>query len=120
MNNLLLAEKISNEQTKKNKKLKIFIQINIGDEPQKNGISIEQLENFYSKCVKELKLDIVGIMCLPPLKQNSENYFSRMKLLSEKIDVKELSMGMSADYTEAVKHGSNFVRIGSSIFGPRS
>ena len=119
LDNLRLAEKISNEQTKKNKKLKIFIQINIGDEPQKNGISIEQLENFYSKCVKELKLDIVGIMCLPPLKQNSENYFSRMKLLSEKIDVKELSMGMSADYLKAAVNGSTYLRIGSKIFGNR-
>ena len=119
LDNLRLAEKISNEQAKKNKKLKIFIQINIGDEPQKNGISIEQLENFYSKCVKELKLDIVGIMCLPPLKQNSENYFSRMKLLSEKIDVKELSMGMSADYLKAAVNGSTYLRIGSKIFGNR-
>ena len=119
LDNLRLAEKISNEQTKKNKKLKIFIQINIGAESQKNGISIEQLENFYSKCVKELKLDIVGIMCLPPLKQNSENYFSRMKLLSEKIDVKELSMGMSADYLKAAVNGSTYLRIGSKIFGNR-
>ena len=119
LDNLRLAEKISNEQAKKNKKLKIFIQINIGDEPQKNGISIEQLENFYSKCVKEFKLDIVGIMCLPPLKQNAENYFSRMKLLSEKIDVKELSMGMSADYLKAAVNGSTYLRIGSKIFGNR-
>ena len=120
LDNLKLAEKISNEQYKKKKKLKIFIQVNIGDEVQKSGIGIDRLENFYLKCIKELDLDIIGIMCLPPRDQNVENYFSKMKLLSEKINVKHLSMGMSDDYLKAAINGSTYLRIGSKIFGNRN
>ena len=120
LDNLKLAEKISNKQYKKKKKLKIFIQVNIGDEVQKSGIGIDRLENFYLKCIKELDLDIIGIMCLPPRDQNVENYFSKMKLLSEKINVKHLSMGMSDDYLKAAINGSTYLRIGSKIFGNRN
>ena len=120
LDNLKLAEKISNEQVKKNKKLKIFIQINIGNESQKSGISPNQLETFYEKCTKELNLNIIGIMCLPPVKRDSENYFSQMKLLSNKISVNDLSMGMSSDYLKATLNGATYLRIGSKIFGNRN
>jgi PLP dependent protein len=120
LDNLKLAEKISNEQTKKKKKLKIFIQVNIGDEPQKSGVSVDQVENFYVKCTQELDLDIIGIMCLPPKNQNVENYFFEMKSLSKKINVQQLSMGMSDDYLKAAINGSTYLRIGTKIFGNRN
>ncbi len=120
LDNLKLAEKISQEQKKINKRLKIFIQINIGNEEQKSGIDPKSLKNFYLKCSKDLDLDIIGIMCLPPNDINPEKYFEEMKILSEEIDVKELSMGMSNDYLKAVDFNATFVRIGSSIFGSRS
>jgi len=120
LDNLKLAEKISVEQKKFNKKLKIFIQINIGNEDQKSGISEDQLEEFYKKCVKDLSLDVVGLMCLPPKSGNAENYFLKMKELAKKIEVNELSMGMSNDYIEAASSGSTFLRIGTRIFGQRT
>ena len=120
LDNLKLAEKIDNEQSKINKKIKIFIQVNIGNEIQKSGISIENLKNFYSTCKTDLNLNIVGLMCLPPQNNSSIEYFTKMKKLLDDIDEKELSMGMSADFTEAAEHGSTFLRIGSSIFGQRS
>ena len=120
LDSLKLATKISVEQKKINKKLKIFIQINIGNEEQKSGISEDQLDDFYKKCVEDLDLDIVGLMCLPPKDVDTENYFLKMKNLAKKIDVNELSMGMSNDYLEAAKSGSTFLRIGSNIFGQRN
>ena len=119
LDNLKLAEKISKEQKNINKKLKIFIQINIGNEDQKNGISEDQLENFYIKCVQDLDLNIIGLMCLPPKDEDTKNYFLKMKDLAKKIKVKEISMGMSNDYLQAAKSGSTFLRIGSKIFGQR-
>ena len=119
LDNLKLAEKISTEQKKINKKLKIFIQINIGNEDQKNGISEDQLEDFYIKCVQDLDLNIVGLMCLPPKDKDVENYFLKMNNLAKKIKVNELSMGMSNDYLRAAKSGSTFLRIGFKIFGSR-
>ena len=120
LDNFKLAEKISTEQNKINKKLKIFIQINIGNEDQKSGINEDQLVDFHKKCVHDLNLDIIGLMCLPPKDGDIKNFFLRMKNLSKKIEVKELSMGMSNDYLEATKYGSTFLRIGSKIFGQRS
>ncbi|MDA9604872.1 YggS family pyridoxal phosphate-dependent enzyme [Candidatus Pelagibacter sp.] len=120
LDNLKLAEKISIEQNKFKKKLKIFIQINIGSEEQKSGINENDLETFYKKCVNELKLDIVGLMCLPPQNENADNYFQKMKNLAQKIKVKELSMGMSNDYLHASESGATFLRIGSKIFGERN
>ena len=120
LDNLKLAKKISIEQSKINKRLKIFIQINIGNEKQKIGINEDQLCDFYKKCVQDLDLDIIGIMCLPPKDGDIQNFFLKMKDLSKKIKVKELSMGMSNDYLEAAKYGSTFIRIGSRIFGQRS
>ena len=115
-----LAEKIADQQIKKNIKVKIFIQINIGNETQKNGIEIENLENFYEKCIKEYKLDIIGLMCLPPMDKDAGIYFSKMHDLLKKINLKDLSMGMSNDYIEALKFKSTFLRIGSKIFGSRN
>jgi len=120
LDNLKLAEKISIEQNKINKKLKIFIQINIGNEDQKNGIKEDQLENFYKKCVEDLNLNIIGLMCLPPRDEVTDNYFLRMKNLAKKLEVNELSMGMSNDYLKAAKFGSTFLRVGSKIFGQRT
>lgn len=119
LDNHKLAEKISLEQKKYKKKLKIFIQINIGNEEQKSGIRIEQLESFYNICVKNLDLDIVGLMCLPPENQDSKPYFKKMKELIKNLGLKELSMGMSSDYLEAIEFGASFVRVGSKIFGKR-
>ena len=120
LDSLKLAEKISIEQKKINKKLKIFIQINIGNEDQKSGINEDQLENFYKNCVHKLNLDIIGLMCLPPKNEDTKNYFLKMKNLAKKIEVNELSMGMSNDYLDAAKTGSTFLRIGSKIFGKRT
>ena len=120
LDSIKLAEKISNEQLKLNKSLKIFIQINIGDEEQKIGIEIEQLKSFYDKCTKDLGLDIVGLMCLPPKEEQSSNYFLKMKELSASVSSQELSMGMSDDYLKAAEYDSTFLRIGSKIFGERT
>ena len=120
LDSIKLAEKISNEQLKINKSLKIFIQINIGDEEQKIGIEIEQLKSFYDKCTKDLGLDIVGLMCLPPKEEQSSNYFLKMKELSASVSSQELSMGMSDDYLKAAEYDSTFLRIGSKIFGERT
>jgi len=120
LDSIKLAEKISSEQFKINKNLKIFIQINIGDEEQKVGIEIDQLKNFYNRCTKDLRLNIVGLMCLPPIKEQSSNYFLKMKELLTSVNLQELSMGMSGDYLEAAEHDSTFLRIGSKIFGERN
>ena len=120
LDSIKLAEKISNEQLKKNKKLKIFIQINIGKEDQKNGIEIDELKVFYDKCIKDFNLDIIGLMCLPPKNNESSNYFLKMKDLSKIINKEETSMGMSSDFLEAAISGSTYLRIGSKIFGQRS
>ncbi len=114
-----LAKKIAEEQKKCGVSLKIFIQINLGLETQKSGIAKENLINFYNFC-KKLDLNIVGIMCIPPYNEDSSKYFSEMSELSKTIDQKELSMGMSADYLNALKYNSTFLRIGSNIFGSRS
>ena len=120
LDTIKLAEKISNEQLKINRNLKIFIQINIGDEEQKTGIEIEQLKSFYNKCSKDLGLNIVGLMCLPPKEEQSSNYFLKMKNLLTSVSIQELSMGMSGDYLKAAEYDSTFLRIGSKIFGERS
>ena len=115
-----LAEKIANEQIKKKCKPKIFIQVNIGKEDQKNGIDVENLEKFYSDCVKNFDLNIVGLMCLPPNDEVPDTYFVKMQSLAKKINLKELSMGMTNDYIKAIKCNSTFLRIGSKIFGIRN
>ena len=119
LDNLRLAEKIANEQSKKNRKIKIFIQINIANESQKSGIQTEQIENFYKICHNDLGLNIIGLMCLPPKNIVDDKYFSEMFNLSRKIKLSDLSMGMSNDYISAIKYRSTFLRIGSKIFGSR-
>ena len=113
-----LADKISYQVKEQNAETKIFIQVNVGKEGQKSGIPEEELFDFYKYC-KNLDLNIIGLMCIPPFNQDSTKYFSKMQELNQKIGLKELSMGMSADYLNAIKYGSTFVRIGSDIFGQR-
>jgi pyridoxal phosphate enzyme (YggS family) len=120
LDNIKLAEKISLEQIKVQKKLKIFIQVNIGNEKQKNGILKNEVKSFFDKCVEKLNLDIVGLMCIPPKENSNKNYFGEMMEIKKKIGLENLSMGMSSDYLDAIKAGSNFVRIGSKIFGDRN
>jgi len=113
-----LAKKISDEQQKIKKKLKIFIQVNIGNEQQKSGVKKNELGDLISYC-KNVKLDVVGLMCLPPADVESSFYFKEMNLLNTNFGLPELSMGMSSDYIEASKNSSSYLRIGSSIFGKR-
>ena len=120
LDNFKLAKKISDEQKKNNKKPKIFIQINIGNESQKSGINPMELNEFYNNCTNDLNLDIKGIMCLPPNDNKGDFYFKKMSELIQKISVNELSMGMSNDYLEAFNSGATFLRIGSKIFGSRN
>ena len=119
LDNLKLAEKISKQQIKIDIKPKIFVQVNIGNEPQKNGISVKELDKFINICLNDLGLNIIGLMCLPPNDDKTENYFIKMRELNKKFAFEELSMGMSNDYKLAVKNGSTFLRIGTKIFGKR-
>ena len=114
-----LANKISDEQIKQGKKPKIFIQVNIGNEDQKSGIKKERLNDFYKFC-KNLNLDIIGTMCIPPNNGNTEKFFFEMSNINQKLNFKELSMGMSGDYLEAIKNTATYVRVGSKIFGSRT
>ena len=113
-----LAKKISDEQIKINKKIKIFIQVNIGDEDQKSGISKNKVFDLLSLC-KKINLDVIGLMCIPPANVDSSKYFKEMNLLNHELQLSELSMGMSSDYLKASENFSTFLRIGSSIFGKR-
>ena len=119
LDNMKLANKISTEQKKINKKPKIFIQINIGNESQKSGIMINEFEPFYEYC-KKLELEIIGTMCLPPDEKDPNIYFSKMKELNDRFNISELSMGMSNDYIIATNYMSTYLRIGSKIFGQRN
>ena len=118
VDNEKLAKKIAEEQNKNNKNIKIFIQVNIGDEAQKSGISKNKLNNFYLYCV-ELKLNVEGLMCIPPEGQNSDRFFKDLKSMNESLGLKKLSMGMSSDYISAIENSATHVRIGSNIFGNR-
>ena len=120
LDSIKLAEKISLEQKKKNFKPKIFIQINLGKENQKSGIDEDDLENFYQKCVTKYNLNIIGIMCLPPFDEDPIPFFKKMQNLSESLKLKEISMGMSNDYMNALRFNATYIRVGSKIFGNRS
>ena len=120
LDNLKLAQKISSEQKKIDKKIKIFIQVNIGNEDQKSGIHQNEVTSFYKKCIDDFGLNIIGLMCIPPLKGDKNEYYRLMNDLNKSIGLDELSMGMSSDYLEAISHGATYVRIGSKIFGERS
>tara|TARA_B110000027_G_scaffold49563_1_gene54176 strand:- start:685 stop:1341 length:657 start_codon:yes stop_codon:yes gene_type:complete len=113
-----LANKIADEQIKQNKKPKIFIQVNIGKEDQKSGINKEKLFDFYKLC-QNMNLDIIGTMCIPPNNKNTKDYFYEMNKINQELNFKDLSMGMSGDYLEAVKNNATYVRLGSKIFGSR-
>ena len=119
LDNIRLAEKIAKQQENLKTKPKLFIQINIGKEFQKSGIDVEKLSDFYQSC-KNMSLEIVGTMCLPPENQDSNIFFSKMKKLNQSLNLNELSMGMSNDYIEAVEYNSTYLRIGSNIFGKRT
>ena len=114
-----LAKKIANESKKLNKKIKIFIQVNIGNEDQKTGVNKNGISRLVSYC-KEINLDLIGLMCIPPANIDSEGYFKEMNKLNKTFNFKELSMGMSSDFLKATKYYSTYIRIGSSIFGHRS
>ena len=120
LDSIKLADKIANEQTKKNFKPKIFIQVNVGDENQKSGVKLSDFESFYNKITEDFDLNIIGLMCIPPFVDDTKKYFEKMIELKNKTNLNELSMGMSNDYIEAAKCSSTYVRVGSKIFGARS
>tara|TARA_B100001057_G_scaffold485441_1_gene565159 strand:+ start:574 stop:1224 length:651 start_codon:yes stop_codon:yes gene_type:complete len=120
LDNQKLADALAKHQKNLNKNIEYFIQVNIGNEIQKSGIPINELDPFYNYCVNEINLKIIGLMAIPPNDKNSEKYFKSLNELNKSLALENLSMGMSADYLSAIKHGSTFVRIGSSIFGARS
>ena len=119
LDSIKLAEKIANEQIKKNFKPKIFIQINIGNEDQKNGLDKKEAPEFYNKVMNDFDLDIIGLMCIPPNVDDTSPFFVKMKSLSDELNLKDLSMGMSDDYIKALKNSSTYIRVGSKIMGKR-
>mgnify|MGYP001261473669 FL=1 len=119
VDNQKLADALSRHQRNLNKNLNYFIQVNIGNEIQKSGIPANELDGFFNYCVNEINLKIIGLMVIPPNNQNASKYFKSMNELNKSLALENLSMGMSADFIDAVEHGSNFVRVGSSIFGSR-
>ena len=118
VDSIKLAKKIAEEQNKLNKKVKLFIQVNLNNEDQKSGISIDLVNNLLESCI-EYKLDVLGLMCLPPIDKPPGEFFLTLKRINEELKLNSLSMGMSNDYLEAINYNSNFLRIGSKIFGPR-
>ena len=120
VDNQKLADALAKHQKNFNRNLKYFIQVNVGNEIQKSGIPVNELDAFYNYCINEINLNIIGLMVIPPNDQNADKYFKSLNELNKSLALENLSMGMSADYMEAIRHGSTFVRIGSSIFGPRS
>ena len=117
--NLKLATKLSQYEKELGKKTKLFIQVNIAEESQKSGVLLNNLDQFYNFCFKELSLNITGLMCLPPINSDSNKYFNILKKTSEKLNLSDLSMGMSADYDKAISNGSTYLRLGTAIFGER-
>ena len=115
-----LADVLSKSQNEVNKSLEYFIQINIGNETQKSGIPVNELESFYDYCIKEKNMKVIGLMIIPPNDNNTEKYFKSVSELNMSLGLKDLSMGMSADYVEAIKYKATYLRIGSSIFGQRT
>ena len=118
VDNEKLAKKIADEQIKINKRIKVFLQVNIGDENQKSGINKNDAKKLFSFC-NDISLDVIGLMCIPPANIDPENYFEEMNKLNKDIGLAELSMGMSSDYLLAIKHFATFIRVGSGIFGQR-
>ena len=119
LDSIKLAKKIADEQNKQNKKLKLFIQVNIGDEQQKSGVNKNQIKDLIDFS-KKLDLNVIGLMCIPPINEKPEKYFKEIKFLNKEFNIEEISMGMSSDYLKAVENSSTYLRIGSSIFGNRA
>jgi len=119
LDSIKLAEKIANEQVKKNFKPKIFIQINIGDEDQKSGVNQDNIVKFYSDIKKDYDLDVIGLMCIPPFVDDTTPFFKKMESYAKILNMSHLSMGMSDDYIKALKHSATFIRVGSKIMGKR-
>ena len=120
LDNAKLALKLSQYEKELNRKMKLFIQVNIAEESHKSGILLNDLNSFYNYCTKELSLNVIGLMCLPPINSNSNKYFRILKKASENLNLEDLSMGMSADYEQAILNGSTYLRLGTAIFGERS
>jgi len=120
LDNIKLALKLNHYQKELNKKIDIFIQVNLAEESQKSGILLNELKDFYDYCTKELSLNIIGLMCLPPALSHSDEYFKILRKASDKLALDNLSMGMSGDYEAAIENKSNFLRLGTLIFGNRS
>ncbi len=120
LDNAKLATKLSQYEKELGKKTKLFIQVNIAEESQKSGVLLDDLNRFYNFCIKELSLNITGLMCLPPINSDSNKYFQILKKTSEKLNLTDLSMGMSADYDQAILNGSTYLRLGTAIFGART
>ena len=120
LDNAKLASKISQFEKELNKKIKLFIQVNIAEENQKTGILLSDLNTFYKYCTQDLSLNIIGLMCLPPVGSKSQEYFQILRSNAEKLNLKNLSMGMSTDYEDAILYGSTHIRIGTAIFGKRN
>ena len=120
LDNAKLATKLSQYEKELGKKTKLFIQVNIAGESQKSGVLLDDLNRFYNFCIKELSLNITGLMCLPPINSDSNKYFQILKKTSEKLNLTDLSMGMSADYDQAILNGSTYLRLGTAIFGTRT
>ena len=119
LDSVKLADKIANEQVKKNFRPKIFIQVNIGDEEQKGGVNQEEILKFYSEIKKNFDLDVIGLMCIPPFVNDTSPFFIKMKSFAKSLNIEHLSMGMSGDYIEALKNSATFIRVGSKIMGNR-
>ena len=120
LDNAKLATKLNQYEKELGKKTKLFIQVNIAEERQKSGVLLNDLNRFYNLCTKELSLNIIGLMCMPPINSDSKKYFQILKKTSEKLNLTNLSMGMSADYGQAILSGSTYLRLGTAIFGARS
>tara|TARA_Y100000590_G_scaffold464137_1_gene632862 strand:- start:1746 stop:2417 length:672 start_codon:yes stop_codon:yes gene_type:complete len=119
IDNAKLASKIFQYEKELDKKVNLFIQVNLAGENQKSGISLNELNNFYSYCTKELHLNVIGLMCIPPIESNSQEYFPILKKAAEKLNLKDLSMGMSSDFEPAIINGSTYLRLGTVILGER-
>ena len=120
LDNDRLALKLSHHEKELNKKVKLFIQVNLAEEPQKSGIMFNDLNNFYNYCTKDLSLNVIGLMCMPPADSNSQEYFNKLKKAAVQLNLEDLSMGMSSDYEQAILSGSTYLRLGTVIFGERN
>ena len=120
LDNDKLALKLSHHEKELNKKVKLFIQVKLSEENQKSGVQLNELNNFYNYCTSELSLNVIGLMCLPPIDSNAHEYFKILKKNAEKLNLKDLSMGMSSDFEQAISNGSTYLRLGTIILGKRS